>query len=915
GSLISMAGSRPVQQGYLLDWTIIKTGGGTPSNSAGVMVGVESIQEFQVLTSGYSAEFGGSSGGLMSMVTKSGTNELHGSLYYTLRNDALDARGFFAPEKDPFKRNQWGGTIGGPIKKDKAFFFGNYEGLAQRELASGRALVPDENMHLGLLPAGRLADGTCGLKQVKVADSIRPYLDLWPRENGGNVLSANGCPSGIAVLNSTGSRPIDSNYYLGRVDYNLTNDQTLTTRVNLDRGNRISPSAWGEAYSSSKNTSGKTYVMVQHQYIITPLLLSTMRVSFNRSPSTSELVMGIDYPENLKFVLGLPPGFTFPGVTRWEPNTAGSKGANEVRQISGNLAYVRGGHSMKFGTNIQSLVDYSGSISDASRGGNLQWATAEQFLTDARMNTLEIKAIGGHTHRQFTQKIYGFYFQDDWNVSRTLTLNLGLRYEPYSVPKEKHNRVSVVKDWVTATSFDVGVPFWKNPSKKDLSPRVGFAWDPTGSGNTAVRGGFGIFPVLLQPQHYGTPSNKNPPFIATIVTVQGNLASLRADLERVSPTVLTAKMNPNSFMEITEWDLSGSYEMKYNFTVERQLGQNLGVSVAYIGGRGNHLWRNLDVNTAASIQVDGPGGMRPFVPAGAPRVNPNTGVGTSRMSDAQSFYNALQFEVKKRLSRGFQVGGFYTWSKNVDDTTTSIGNLNFQDFQTSQPYNPKADRARSSLHVGQNIVINGVYQIPSLAQEGFLSHLFGGWQISSIFTATDGVPFSPLISGRNAPDRSRSTGRTRPDLVAGRHNEDITQGTSAGCTFVGGVPGPYDPNNPNSIAPGTKLGTPELYFDHCAFYLPPPGFYGNAGRNIMIGPGYLNFDASLLKRIPVGLGEGTRLEFRAEFFNLFNRTNFSIPETRTVLNPTTRVNIPAAGKINSEATPPRQLQFGLKLTF
>src|SRR5262249_45235106 len=162
------------------------------------------------------------------------------------------------------------------------------------------------------------------------------------------------------------------------------------------------------------------------------------------------------------------------------------------------------------------------------------------------------------------------------------------------------------------------------------------------------------------------------------------------------------------------------------------------------------------------------------------RVNVNTGVGTSRMSDAQSFYNALQIQVRKRLGKGLQIGGWYTFSKNVDDTTTSTGNLDFNDFQTSQPYNPKSYRARSSLHIGQNMVINGVYQIPSPVSSGFTSHVLGGWQVSSIFSASDGVPFAALISGRNAPDQSRSTGRGRPDLVAGRNNGNITTGTTKG---------------------------------------------------------------------------------------------------------------------------------------
>ncbi len=874
---ISIGGSRPEQTGYLLDGTNIKSDRGAPSNAANVMLGVESVQEFQVLTSNYSAEFGGSSGGIMNMITKSGSNELHGSLYHSLRNSTLDARDFFAPKKDPFKLNQFGGSLGGAIKKDKTFFFGNYEGLRQRLFKSNQVVVPDDSVHQGLVP-----DGRGGLTPVAVAPEIRPYLDLWPRANGPKLFDRNGFATGSAVLNSSGSNPVTVNYYQVRADQHLTDKQSIFTRVTFDRGDRISSGAFGEDDSSSVSTNNKSYAVVQHQYILTPLFLATARVSYNRSSGASNLVLGRPYPQNLKLILNLPPSFAYPGVTRWDPATAGSRTAANRYQIQEGLQYVRGAHSMKFGGDIQKARNNDEAVSDASLGGHFEWNTMQQFLTDARMSVLEIKA-GGSAHRSFTQNIYGTYFQDDWSLRRNLTLNLGVRYEPYSVPAEKYNRVSVVKDWVHATAFDVGVPYWQNPSLKNISPRVGFAWDPKGDGKTAIRGGFGIFDVLLQYYHYSTPATKNPPFIATIVTVQGNLGSVLSDVARVGPTVLTPLMTPDSFMEITQWALDPSYEMKTNLSVERQLGRNLSVSASYLGGRGIHLWRNSDVNASPSIQVNG----RPFVAAGTPRVNRNTGVGTTRYSDAQSFYNALQLEVKKRLSRGFQIQGFYTWSKNVDDTTTSVGNLDFNDFQTSQPYNPKADRGRSSLHLGQNMVVNGVYLIPSPVPSGFASYLLDGWQLSSIFSVSSGVPFSALISGRNAPDQNRSPGRGRPDLTAGRKQSNIVSG---------------DPNQ---------------YFDPTAFYLPPPGFYGNEGRNIMIGPGLVNFDVSLVKNVPLRFREGSRLQFRAEFFNLFNNAHFSIPNSAQlqVLNPTNGQYIAGAGRITTTANPARQVQLGLKLGF
>jgi hypothetical protein len=340
-------------------------------------------------------------------------------------------------------------------------------------------------------------------------------------------------------------------------------------------------------------------------------------------------------------------------------------------------------------------------------------------------------------------------------------------------------------------------------------------------------------------------------------------------------------MNPNSHMEILDYNLKPSYEMKLNVAVERQLGGDLSVVVGYLGGRGIHLWRVTDINSAPPISING----RPFVVAGTPRVNPNTGDGVDRVSDAQSFYNSLQVEVKKRFSHGIQFQSSYSFSKNIDDSTTGFAQTDYMEGSSSQSANPKGDRGLSALNVKHNLVINGVYLIPSPVKPGLLAHFVDGWQLSNIFTVSSGTPFSANVSGRNAPDLSSDVGRQRPDLVAGRNSSNIVTG------------------NPNQ------------YFDPTAFFLPPAGYYGNAGRNVMTGPGFVNFDLSLFKSTPLSVREGARLEFRAEMFNLFNRANFGIPSSLQVLNGSTRAYIGGAGKITSTVGSSRQLQFGLKLIF
>ena len=864
GTRISMGGSRPDQTAWLLDGTNIHgiSNFGTPGSAAGLMLGVDAVREFQVLTSNYGAELGGTSGGVVNMVSKSGTNSFHGTLFEFLRNSALDARNFFDRTKPPFKRNQFGGSLGGPILKDKTFFFGSYEGLRQRLGVTQVANVPDASVH----------------QLTTVAPSTRPYLDIWPLPNGGSL------GGGMGIFFGPASSPANEDYFIVRVDHHLSDKHSLFARFTFDQGNFARPDA--VPVTSTTADTHTRYTTVQHDYIVSPQFLMTTRIAYNRTRLHGDEIPLISYPSSLNLLYpGMLPELRVPGATNFGP--AGNNLVNRAQNLydfQEHLQYLHGSHSMRFGFQFDHLGSAKG-IEIAAIAGTFTWNSLQDFLADNRLSAFAALATGSDTYRSLVSYIYGAYLQDDWKLRPNFTLNLGLRYEPFTVPTEKHGRLSTMKDWVHATAFDVG-PLFDNPSKKNFSPRVGFSWAPRGDGKTAVRAGFGLFFVTLQGAHYILPAQKNPPFLGTTATVLGNLASAVSDMARISPALLSATTSPASFPEIIQWDLNSSYEIKFNVAVERQLPGNLSLTAGYLGGRGIHLWEETDVNDPPPILRDG----RPFVAAGTPRLNPNLGVGTSRYSDAQSFYNALQLEVKKRFSHGFQFQTSYTWSKNIDDSTTGVAGSDFTlggVGYTSQPYNPKADRGLSSLHIGQTFVLNGIYEIPSPVPSGLFSALLGGWQVATILTANSGAPLSAYVSGRNAPDMSRNAGVQRPDLVAGRSVKSIVTG------------------NPNQ------------YFDPTAFYLPPAGFYGNAGRNILIGPGLLNFDFSLQKSTPLPIREGSRLEFHADFFNLLNRANFANPrvDLSQVLNPATRAYIAGAGKITGTVTPSRQLQFGLKLIF
>jgi carboxypeptidase family protein/TonB-dependent receptor-like protein len=885
GMHISMGGSRANQTLWLLDGSNINTGTafGTPGSAAGVMLGVDAVQEFQVLTSGYGAEMGGTSGGVINMISKSGTNNLHGSLFEFLRNSDLDARNFFDVERPPFKRNQFGGSLGGAIKKDKTFFFGNYEGLRQRLGVTIVDTVPDVNVHNGLIPA---PGG--GLQQVAVAPEIVPYLALWPMPNGPEL------GGGLASLSLSPSSPVTENFFVVRVDHHISDNQSLFSRFTYDQGNVSSPDA--VPITSTQTAMHSRFATVQHDHIVSPQFLMTTRIAYNRTLVGFDETPLIAYPSSLNLMLpGYLPEISFPGSTKMGPKGQNIGGRAQNRyDFQEGFQYTHGTHAMKFGAEIQHVgVNLNSQSSGAN--GTFTWNTLQGFLLDSRFASFAAVAPGSSPNRSLVQYVYGFYFQDDWKMRPNFTWNLGVRYDPFSVPKEKYGRIATLSDWVTATVMQSDIPIFKNPSKKNMSPRVGFAWDPKGDGKNAVRAGIGMFYQMFNSSDYYSTASQNSPFYGATASVFGNLASAVADMAKAGPPLLTPVLDANSQPKLIQWDMNAPYEIKFNFSLERQLPGNLSVSAGYVGDRGIHLLDRSDVNDVLPITVNG----RAFVVAGTPRPNRKMGVGAMEASDAQSFYNALQVQVKKRLSHGFQIQGSYTWSKNIDDNTTSNQATDYSvggNGNRSQERDTKVDRGLSSLHQSQTLVINGTYALPSPAQSGLFSTILGGWQIASIFSTNTGTPFSVYVSGRNAPDQSRYTGVQHPELFAGRSFSSMVTG---------------DPNG---------------YIDVTNFVLPPPappgfpagsGFYGNAGRNILISPGLINLDFSLQKSMPLKIREGSRLEFHADFFNLFNRANFAIPygTQLAVINPTTGAYIPGAGRITSTVTASRQLQFGLKLRF
>src|SRR6266850_2070152 len=497
---ISINGARPEQSSFLLDGTDINNVyNKTPGSSAGVLLGVEAVLEFQVLTNAYSAEFGRSAGGVINAVTRSGANAVHGSVFEFLRNSALDAKDFFDAKTKPippFKRNQFGATLGGPIARDKTFYFLAYEGLIERLGVSGATFVPDANARRGII------DG----RSITLHSQIGPYLDLFPLPNGRSF------SGGIGEYLFSRSQPTDEHYFQGRLDRQFSNKDAFFSRYTFDNGkvNRIPINKTPIAYTAE--SSRNQYSTTEWRHTFSPTLLNQIRFGINRSTSLADNVRTIDIPPSMSWIPGEKFGyFTISGVVTENGGDYRLPRFDRLNNISLNdTAFVtRGPHAVRFGFEGQRI--HFNQNTTSQRGGIVTFPTLERFLTGTP-STVEFVLPGKlDPVRGYRQWLFAFFAQDDVHVKSNFTMNLGLRYEFITVPTEVNGKISNLRN-VTDSQTTVGDPWHNNPSLKNFAPRVGLVWDPFKTGKTSVRAGFGIFFDEILPKYYFFTGSLNPPF-------------------------------------------------------------------------------------------------------------------------------------------------------------------------------------------------------------------------------------------------------------------------------------------------------------------------------------------------------------------------------------------------------------------
>jgi outer membrane receptor protein involved in Fe transport len=872
GTTFSSNGAPIRSNNYLLDGaSMVTLYGATSSSFSGTTLGIEGIQEFRVVTNSFSAEYGMTMGSQTVLVSKSGTNAFHGSLFEYHRDDALDARNFFdSAQKPQFTRNNFGGSFGGPIRADKTHFFVVYEGLRER---LGRTIIAN------VLPPSAKLDG--GLVP-QISPVIKPFLAYYPDPNvPGNRHSF------------TTQQPTDDNYTQFRLDQNFSSAEQMFFRYTVDTAEQILPGSLPIPEFRTIQTTRNQYATFSENHVFSPALLNTIRVSFSSTNLSRPASSGFNSSQ-FSFVPGLPTGnMTIGGLAPWGGSSfAPSAFKQTILAWSDDLFYTRGRHALKLGALVNQYEQYI--LNSGNVRGTVNFANAQSFLL-GQPSVYNVVTPGSRLDKTYNFSTLGFYVQDDLRLYPRLTLNLGLRYEFLTTIHEAENLTANLRDVRKDAAPTLGPPF-KNPSLRNVSPRLGFAWDVRGDGRTAIRGGFarlydlanyggGLLQALCSPPACNSSSVANPAVFALPLVVPPGSAG--------------------NVLKGFAWDFQQPTMYQFHVTLERQLPWDMATSVAYGGSRGRHLIQTTEGNpTVPQILPDG----RKFWTGTEPRINPNWGTYELRVTTGQSWYDSLQIGVIKRLSDGLQFQSAYTLANAVDHGSNQQGSdSNTASNFLVDPDDLDRDKGPAAFDARHNWRFNAIYRLPESARADAVGGLMSGWALSGILSLRTGLPLTPGVN----TNRSRSgvagggaipgsSNIDRPDLVPGVDPRDITRGASRGC---GGIPA------------GTPVETVTRWYDPCAFTLQPIGTLGNAGRNIIRGPGLANLDVSLTKDTALrAIGPNGRIEFRAEIFNLLNRVNLDMPN-RTVFSGTSPDPLPTAGQITTTATTSRQIQLALRVSF
>jgi len=1034
GMQMTIDGARPQQNVYRLNGVIVNDySNAGPGNVLGANMGVDAVQEFSVLTSNYSAEYGFTSGGVINAITRSGTNTLHGSAYEFVRNDAFDAADFFDNAnnraKGEFRRNQFGASAGWKVLKDRAFLFGDYEGLRQVKAVPQTAKTLAPNVRLGILnnpttgqplpplvgpcvyvSTSPASDGTTingkpfpnstnlapGRASTCIDNTIAKLigsssgfgLDPLPNDPAGLI----GPGNNIGNFNSNGKQNVTDNYGTVRGDLKISDKDSLTGSWYRDASTWTKPDSLNQARTGFQ-VPHKAYSL-EENHIFGSAMVNTARLAYSRSDLASPSISDSN-PLALDASLGILPGCTAPGVSVGSnglsvnsatvtgfggfTNAPGFYAQTGRLEVFDDVSRTVGKHDFKFG--FMFLDNHDNWGQGAGCGGSASFRSITDFLQNipnkVRMPRLPPFVPPPTTHH-YRSKVFGGYIQDDWKMRSNLTVNLGLRYEMQTIPTETQDKINQLETlWqnpgTTCVADFNGLAvcpgfyhqvFQRNPTLKNFEPRIGFAWDPFRTGKTSVRGGFGVFDVLPMSYMFALNSLQTAPNGSEVDL--SCAAVKKACGPGTYPTgfpalALAGAGSGNSLRwGFNEQFPKRNYVFQWNVNVQRQVTQSTSVTLAYSGSRGIHNpWQTDDLNTvfpyksSAGWLFPNPVGSgctdakgNPFgapdctgtdallgLPASfnnnptgiAPGllINPQTTAAQiqSTIFQAQSWYNAMQVRVDKRMSHGFQMGGSFTWGKSMDTSSSSFAGDNYSN--NISPVIPwwdqTIDKGLSDFNVTRNIVINALWQVPTPASfSGPVGWIARGWGVGGVFEASDGTPMWPL-DGVDGDPMGQMNGApiAIPDYVAGCNLTNNSSGRHGNLQYI-------NPNCfTNAIAPSAAFFNAAQPFGCDKSFITPGmnpltciNLLGNLGRNTIIGPGLLNVDFSAVKDNHIrALGETMNLQFRAEMFNIFNRANFSaVPAGNLEALDSTGSPVGKFGRLDAPLqVPNREIQFALKL--
>jgi Carboxypeptidase regulatory-like domain len=894
GNNFAVSGNRPQQNLFLLngvEYTGAAENNMQPGGTSGMLLGVDAVREFNVQRDSFGAEFGKHPGAQVVILTQSGSNDWHGAAFEFLRNNALDAPNFFDQgDAPPFQRNQFGGSMGGPLQRDKTFLFANYEGFRQHLHQTSAAFVPDA--------ASRAA----------AVASVKPLLNLWPTPSAG-------APdfSGIAEVFSSPLQTVREDFGTARVDHTFSSRDTFSGIYTIDDGDDFTATP-SNPYSSDVVALREQVLSFEETHVFSPSLVNTARIGFSRAAYffTGEPTPGTPAASVPGFLVGLPVGAVVVGGSaasnpQAQIGLAGSNNgsnltiARNLYTYEDHLTMTRGRHQLEFGGWFQQFQ--SNETIALSQFGQATFTSLQTFLKGTISSFLFDPAPTELNWRS----VFGAWFvQDTFRIRPKLTVTLGFRDEFSTGWNEAHSRASnyTFSNGIISTDPRIGTSlFTVNNAKFLPQPRVAVAWSPFSQGSsfskgTVIRAGFGMYNDLQDALGYRT--DQNAPFNPTYTTP---LLVSQLPINPGGPFPATVKLIPGGVQP----DMQTPTLISYSLRVQQQLSPNSSLTVGYVGSHGYHEIIGIDANEPfpvicpaapcpATYPATFPAGIAGTpVPAGAyfvpttTKANPALANTWTYFSEGVSSYNALQVDLNRRFSDGLTLRGVYTFSKVLDDgdsvnATTSGGGPAL----ASNPFNLRSDKGRGTFDVTHVAVANATYALPIGRGgrffnngEGFTSRLISGWTVNSIVTLQTGFPFSPQLS-YNPSNNGDTRNPVRP--------------------FA----------NPAFSGPVT-IGSPTKWFDPNAFLAPSNvpangGFYGNVGRDTLVGPGLATWDFSALK--DTRITERLNIQFRAEIFNLLNRANFNLPNA-VVFTPS-GVS-PTAGAITSTSTTSRQVQFGLKL--